>query len=49
MLVWDDAGQTKLSYLAPAELAARYALDDTLADRLKGIELVTAATLDESR
>ena len=49
VLVWDDAGQTKLSYLAPAELAARYALDDTLADRLKGIELVTAATLDESR
>ena len=49
VLVWDDAGQTKLSYPAPAELVARYALDDTLADRLKGIELVTAATLDESR
>ena len=49
VLVWDDAGQTKLSYLAPAELAARYSLDDTLAERLKGIELVTAATLGESR
>ena len=49
VLVWDDAGQTKLSYLAPAELAARYTLADTLAQPLKGIELVTAATLDESR
>jgi uncharacterized protein (DUF302 family) len=49
VLVWDDGGQTKLSYLAPAELAARYGLDDTLAQGLKGIELVVAATLDDSR
>jgi uncharacterized protein (DUF302 family) len=48
VLVWDDAGQTKLSYLAPAELAARYGLDDTLAQGLKGIELVVAATVDDS-
>ena len=48
VLVWDDGGQTKLSYHAPAELAARYGLDDTLARGLKGIELVVAATLDDS-
>jgi len=49
VLVWDDGGQTKLSYLDPVELAARYGLDDTLAQGLKGIELVVAATLDDSR
>jgi uncharacterized protein (DUF302 family) len=49
VLVWDDAGQTKLSYLAPAELAARYSLTDALAQGLQGIELVAAATQDESR
>ena len=49
VLVWDDGGQTKLSYLDPTELAARYGLDDTLARGLKGIELVVAATLDDSR
>ena len=48
VLVWDDGGQTKLSYHAPAELAARYGLDDTLAQGLKGIEFVVAATLDDS-
>ena len=37
VLVWDDAGQTKVSYTSPDELAARYDLSDDLAGRLAGI------------
>jgi uncharacterized protein (DUF302 family) len=44
-LVWDDGGQTRVGYLAPADLAARYELGDELAARLAGIEAVTAAVL----
>jgi uncharacterized protein (DUF302 family) len=44
-LVWDDDGQTKVSYAAPATLAARYSLDDALAQRLAGIDAVTDAVL----
>ncbi|HEY1833083.1 MAG TPA: DUF302 domain-containing protein [Solirubrobacteraceae bacterium] len=45
VLVWDDAGQTKLSYLAPRALAARHSLSDDLGARLAGIEAVTDAAL----
>ena len=31
VVVWDDDGQTKVSYPAPAELAARYDLPEDLA------------------
>ena len=31
VLVWDDGGQTKLTYTPPAALAARYGLSDELA------------------
>jgi uncharacterized protein (DUF302 family) len=41
VLVWDDAGQTRVSYLAPAALAARHHLSDELAARLAGIEKLT--------
>jgi uncharacterized protein (DUF302 family) len=44
VLVWDDNGQTRVSYLAPGELAARYDLDDELAARLAGIDAVSDAT-----
>ena len=44
-LVWDDDGQTKITYTAPAALAARYSLDDALAQRLAGIDVVTDAVL----
>ncbi|HEY1509215.1 MAG TPA: DUF302 domain-containing protein [Solirubrobacteraceae bacterium] len=44
-LVWDDEGQTKVSYTAPAELAARYELDDELAGRLAGIDALTDAAV----
>ena len=45
VLVWDDDGQTKLSYLPPADLSARYDLDDELAQRLAGIDVVTDAAI----
>ncbi len=34
VLVWADGDQTKVSYTAPAALAARYGLSDELAARL---------------
>jgi uncharacterized protein (DUF302 family) len=46
VLVWDDGAQTKVSYTAPAALAARYGLDDELAGRLAGINAVTDAAID---
>jgi uncharacterized protein (DUF302 family) len=45
ILVWDDNGQTQLSYVQPAELAARYELDDDLAARLAGIDAVADAAV----
>lgn len=47
VLIWDDDGQTKVSYSSPEWLAARYHVSDDLAQRLAGIgpitdELVTA-------
>jgi len=41
VLVWADGDQTKLTYTAPAALAARYGLTDELAARLAGIDAVT--------
>jgi uncharacterized protein (DUF302 family) len=43
VLVWDDDGQTKVSYTAPPALAARYRLSDVLAGRLAGIDALTDA------
>jgi uncharacterized protein (DUF302 family) len=44
VLVWDDGGQTKLSYTEPAEIAARYGLTQELAaNRLAAIDTVTDA------
>jgi uncharacterized protein (DUF302 family) len=45
VLVWDDDGQTKLTYTAPAALAARYGLSDDLAARLGVIDPVTDAVI----
>jgi uncharacterized protein (DUF302 family) len=47
VLVWDDGGQTKVSYTAPRALAARYHLDDELAGRLAGIDALTDALTAE--
>jgi len=45
VLVWDDEGQTKLTYTAPAALAARYGLGDHLAARLAAIDPLTNAVI----
>jgi uncharacterized protein (DUF302 family) len=45
VLVWDDEGQTKLTYTAPAVLAARYGLSDELAARLAAIDPLTDAVI----
>jgi uncharacterized protein (DUF302 family) len=43
VLVWDDDGQTKVSYYAPTALAARHHLDPDLAGNLAGINGLTDA------
>jgi uncharacterized protein (DUF302 family) len=43
VLIWDDDGQTKVSYVSPRALADRYRLDDELVQRLMGIESITDA------
>ena len=43
VLVWADDDGTKLSYTAPAALAARYGLGDELSSRLAGIDALTSA------
>jgi uncharacterized protein (DUF302 family) len=47
VLVWDDAGATKVSYTAPRALAARDGLSDALAGRLAGIDLLTDAVVTQ--
>jgi uncharacterized protein (DUF302 family) len=42
-LIWDDDGQTKVSYYAPDTLAARHHLSDDLAANLAGIDKLTTA------
>jgi uncharacterized protein (DUF302 family) len=43
ILVWDDQGQTEVSYVAPAELMQRYGLPAELGANLAGIEAITDA------
>ena len=43
VLVWDDGGQTKVTYTAPETLAARYGLSAELSGRLAGIGPLTDA------
>jgi uncharacterized protein (DUF302 family) len=43
VLIWDDGGQTKVSYQAPDALAARYGLPASLAKNLAGIGPLTDA------
>lgn len=45
VLVWADGDQTKVSYTAPAALAARYGLSDELSARLAGIDALTDAAV----
>ena len=48
VLVWADGSQTKMTYAGPATLAARYDLDQQLASRLAGIDVVTDAVLADA-
>jgi uncharacterized protein (DUF302 family) len=43
VLVWDDDGQTRVSFTRPDVLAARHHLSDELASRLAGIGPLTDA------
>ena len=43
VLIWDDGGQTKVSYYAPAALAASHHLTADLAANLAGINALTDA------
>jgi uncharacterized protein (DUF302 family) len=45
VLVWDDAGQTKVTYVAPAELAARHQLGPDLEKNLEAINPLTDALI----
>src|SRR5580693_7061951 len=45
IVVWDDAGQTKVSYTAPAAIGARYGLPDNLAANLAAINPLTDALI----
>jgi uncharacterized protein (DUF302 family) len=47
VLVWEDGGETKLTYTAPTELAARYGLSDELAARLAAIDVITDAVIED--
>jgi uncharacterized protein (DUF302 family) len=42
-VVWDDGGQTRVSYVSPETIAARYGLDAALAANLAAIGPLTDA------
>jgi uncharacterized protein (DUF302 family) len=44
-LIWDDAGQTKVTYVSPAELADRYQLGPDLEKNLEAINPLTDALI----
>jgi uncharacterized protein (DUF302 family) len=48
VVVWADDAQTKVSYLAPRALAARYQLSADLARNLAGIDALTDALVTPS-
>jgi uncharacterized protein (DUF302 family) len=45
VLVWDEHGRTRVSYLTPTVLATRYALPPALAAPLAGIDQLTDVAL----
>lgn len=48
VLVWDDKGQARVSYLSPAALSERYGLSQSLALPLGGIDQLTDAALTDA-
>jgi uncharacterized protein (DUF302 family) len=45
VLIWDDDGQTKVTYYGPEALAARYDLSPDLSLKLAGIDPITDALI----
>jgi uncharacterized protein (DUF302 family) len=45
LVVWDENGATRVSYLSPVALAERYGLSQSLAAPLAGIDPLTDAAL----
>ena len=45
ILIWDDAGQTRVSYYPAATLAARYGLNSDLAAKLAAVDPVADALI----
>lgn len=45
LLIWDDAGQTRVSYYPAATLAARYGLGTDLASKLGVVDPLTDALI----
>ena len=43
VLIWDDGGQAKVSYYAPAEIAARHGLGPSLEKNLAAVDALTDA------
>ncbi len=48
VLIWDDSGQTNVTYVAPGALASRYGLDADLTAKLAGIDALTDALVAPS-
>jgi uncharacterized protein (DUF302 family) len=48
VLVWDDGGRTRIDYLSPEALAARYGFDSGLAACLAGIDVLTDALVAQA-
>jgi uncharacterized protein (DUF302 family) len=47
LLVWDDDGHTRVSYLTPTALTARYAIPAAVAAPLAGIDQLTDRALGQ--
>lgn len=47
LLVWDEDGQTRVSYLSPAALIARYDIPAALGAPLGGIDQITDTVLSQ--
>lgn len=46
VLIWDDGGTTKVTYVTPSALAIRYDLTPALEEKLAGIEALTTALVE---
>ncbi len=46
IVIWADGDQTRVSYVSPAALVARYGLADELAQRLAGIDGLSDALVE---